>query len=288
MRTLANLLRMIKFSHTVFALPFALMGAVLAAGGLPSLHSLLWILVAMAGARTLAMTFNRLVDRKIDAMNPRTAGREMPRGIVTTPHAVLMIVGSLALFEFACFRLNPLCLKLSPAALLVILGYSFTKRFTAYSHLVLGLSLAIAPVGAWIAVRGSLGLPVLLLGLAVFFWVAGFDILYAIQDIDFDRKAGLYSIPGRVGVGSSLVIARVFHLLTVALLFLQVPLLALGVYYLAGLGIVSGLLLYEHALVREDDLSRLDLAFFKMNGYISVTIFAFTLLDLLLSGRTLP
>ncbi len=280
MRTLANLLRMIKFSHTVFALPFALMGAVLAAGGLPPVHSLFWILMAMIGARTLAMTFNRLVDRKIDALNPRTADREMPRGIVTTPQALLMICGSLALFEFACYQLNPLCLKLSPVALLVVLGYSFTKRFTAYSHLVLGLSLAIAPVGAWIAVRGSLDLPVLLLGLAVFFWVAGFDILYAIQDIDFDRKTGLYSIPSRVGVGSSLVIARIFHLLTVALLSLEIPLLSLGIYYLAGLAIVSGLLLYEHAIVRKEDLSRLDMAFFKMNGYISVTIFTFTLLDL--------
>ncbi len=280
LRTLSNLLRMIKFSHTVFALPFALMGAVLAAGGLPSIRSLLWILVAMVGARTLAMTFNRLVDRKIDALNPRTADREMPRGIVTIPQAVLMIVGSLALFEFACFRLNPLCLKLSPVALLIILGYSFTKRFTSCSHLVLGLSLALAPVGAWIAVRGSLDFPVLLLGLAVFFWVAGFDILYAIQDIDFDRKAGLHSIPGKVGVGSSLIIARIFHLLTVVLLSLEIPLLALGFYYLAGLGIISGLLFYEHSIVREEDLSRLDMAFFKMNGYISVTIFAFTLLDL--------
>ncbi|NOY53220.1 MAG: UbiA family prenyltransferase [Deltaproteobacteria bacterium] len=279
-RTFVDLLRMIKFSHTVFALPFALMGAVLAARGLPSGHVLFWILMAMIGARTLAMTFNRLVDRKIDAANPRTADREMPRGIVTLPQAVWMIVGSLLLFVFACARLNPLCLMLSPFALLVILGYSFTKRFTAYSHLVLGLSLAIAPVGAWIAVRGNLELPVLLIGLAVFFWVAGFDILYAIQDIDFDRKAGLYSLPGRVGVGSSLVIARIFHLLTVVLLTLEIPMLSLGIYYLAGLAIVSGLLFYEHAIIREDDLSRLDMAFFKMNGYISVTLFAFTLLDL--------
>jgi len=280
MRAFSNLLRMIKFSHTIFALPFALMGAVLAARGLPSGHVLFWILMAMIGARTLAMTFNRLVDRKIDAENPRTADREIPRGVVTLPQSVWMIIGSLLLFEFACDRLNPLCLMLSPAALLVILGYSFTKRFTPYSHLILGLSLAIAPIGAWIAVRGSLEFPVLLLGLAVFFWVAGFDILYAIQDIDFDRKAGLYSIPVRVGIGPSLVIARIFHLLTVLLLGVELPLLSLGGYYFAGLTIVGGLLLYEHAIVRKDDLSRLNMAFFKMNGYISVTIFAFTLLDL--------
>ncbi len=282
MQTLRNLLSMIKFPHTVFALPFALMGALLAARGIPSSGKIFWIIVAMVGARTAAMTFNRIVDRELDARNPRTASREMPRGIVTQKQAVALVLVSVALFEWAAYSLNKLCFILSPIALLIILGYSFTKRFTRYSHIVLGLSLAVAPIGAWVAVSGTMNLPILLLGLAVLLWVAGFDILYAIQDIDFDRKEGLHSIPRYFGVGTSLTIARVFHAFTYGILLLEYFLLALGGYYLIGLLFVGALLLYEHSIISVKDLSRLNMAFFNMNGYISVTIFGFTLLDLLM------
>jgi len=282
MQTLRNLLRMIKFPHTVFALPFALMGALLAEKRIPPVDKLLWILLAMAGARTAAMTLNRIVDRDLDAANPRTAEREIPQGIITTRQAMVMLAASVILFEWAAFSLNRLCLILSPVALFIILGYSFTKRFTRYSHMVLGLSLGIAPAGAWIAVRGSVDLPVILLSLAVLFWAAGFDILYAIQDVDFDRKAGLHSIPRFLGVRTSLLLARVFHAFTFMILLIITFLVGLGVYYLIGVLTVGGLLFYEHSLVSEKDLSRLNVAFFNMNGYISVTIFAFTLLDILL------
>ncbi len=282
MQTLRNLLNMIKFPHTVFALPFALMGALLAAKGLPPADKLFWIVVAMVGARTAAMTFNRIVDTDLDARNPRTDNREMPKGIVTNKQAAIMVLVSIALFEWAAFSLNRLCFLLSPVALLVILGYSFTKRFTKYSHLVLGLSLALAPIGAWIAVRGSVSLPIVILGMAVLFWVAGFDILYGIQDIEFDKGTGLYSIPRYFGVRTSLIIARIFHLLTFGILFLVYFLLGLGGYYLIGLFVVGALLIYEHSIISEKDLSRLNMAFFNMNGYISVTIFGFTFLDMIL------
>lgn len=280
-QTLRNLFAMIKFPHTVFALPFALMGAVLAARGIPAAHKVFWIIVAMVSARTAAMTFNRMADRRLDAENPRTSDREMPRGKVTQKQALVLVLVSVALFETSAYFLNRLCLILSPVALVIILGYSFTKRFTRHSHLVLGLALALAPVGAWIAVQGSVGLPVLLLGLAVLFWVAGFDILYAIQDIAFDTESGLHSIPRFLGVGKALVMARIFHLATLLILCLEYFVSGLGRYYLAGVLVVGGLLLHEHSLVSEKDLSRLNTAFFNMNGYISVTIFCFTLLDLL-------
>jgi 4-hydroxybenzoate polyprenyltransferase len=281
MQTLRNLFSMIKFPHTVFALPFALMGALLAARGIPSAEKIFWIIVAMVGARTAAMTFNRMVDRGLDARNPRTAGREMPKGVVTQKQAVVMVLLSVLLFEWAAYSLNRLCFMLSPAALLIILGYSFTKRFTRFSHMVLGLALALAPIGAWIAVSGMINPAILLLGLAVLLWVAGFDILYAIQDVDFDREEGLHSIPRYFGVRASLVISRLFHGFTFGLLLLEYFLLDLGGFYLMGLLVVGVLLLYEHLIISEKDLSRLNTAFFNMNGYISVTIFGFTLLDLL-------
>ena len=282
MQPLLNFFRMIKFSHTVFALPFALMGAVLAERGVPPGRTIFWIVVAMVAARTAAMTFNRLVDREYDAANPRTRDRELPQGTVTKRQAVVMLGISLILFEWAAYSLNTLCFWLSPVALIIILGYSYTKRFTRYSHLVLGLALAIAPMGAWIAVKGSISFPILLLGLAVLFWVAGFDILYAIQDMDFDRQAGLHSIPRFLGIGPSLWIARLFHLLTFLILLAEVALLHLGGYYMIGLVVVGILLVYEHSIIHRDDLSRLNMAFFNMNGYISITVFTFTLLDLLL------
>jgi 4-hydroxybenzoate polyprenyltransferase len=282
MQTLRNLLGMIKFPHTVFALPFALMGALLAERGIPPAGKLIWIVVAMVSARTAAMTFNRIVDREIDARNPRTAVRELPRGVVTGKQAMTLVAVSVILFLWSAYALNRLCFILSPVALLVILGYSYTKRFTRYSHLVLGLALALAPIGAWIAVKGSIEVPILLLGLSVLLWVSGFDILYAIQDMDFDKSVGLYSIPRFYGVAASLMIARLFHLMTFCILCLEYFLLELGGYYLAGLLVVGGLLVYEHSIIRERDLSRLNMAFFNMNGYISVTIFGFTLLDLML------
>lgn len=282
MQPLINVLRMIKFSHTVFALPFALMGAVLAERGVPAGGTIFWILVAMVAARTAAMTFNRLVDREYDAANPRTKDRELPQGAVTQRQALVMLGISVVVFEWAAYALNSLCFKLSPLALIIILGYSYTKRFTRYSHLVLGLALAIAPMGAWIAVKGSISFPILLLGLAVLFWVAGFDILYAIQDMDFDRQVGLHSIPRFLGIGASLWIARVFHLVTFLILIAEIALLHLGGYYMIGLVVVGILLAYEHSILRRDDLSQLNMAFFNMNGYISITVFTFTLLDLLL------
>lgn len=278
------LLEMIKFSHTIFAFPFALMGVVLASlasGAAPTLGQLFWICLAMVGARSGAMGLNRIIDARIDAANPRTAGRHIPAGVVSRREAWLLVAGSFALLLLAAWRLNPLCFYLSPLALGFLLLYSYCKRFTALAHVVLGICLAAAPIGAWIALRGDIAWPVLALGGAVLFWVAGFDIFYALQDLEFDRMAGLHSIPAKLGAQGSINLARVFHLVMVALL-LSLPFgTPLGWIYLLGVLVVVGLLVYEHLLVKADDLSRLDAAFFNMNGYISVTIFAFTLLDAL-------
>ena len=272
-------LEMIKFSHTVFALPFALTGAVLAAGGLPSLSQAFWIMMAMVGARTTAMGLNRLIDAEIDARNPRTSGRAIPAGLLGKGTVGIFVVLSVLLLLFAAARLNPLCFRLSPLALFFLVLYSYCKRFTSLAHVVLGLCLGAAPVGAWIAVRGSVDLPVVLLGLAVLFWVAGFDILYALQDLEFDRQAGLHSIPVRVGVAGSLWLARFFSLVMVALLLAVYFLLPVGGFFLSGILLASLLLIYEHWLLRNGDLDRLDIAFFTMNGYISIIIFIATLVD---------
>ena len=272
-------LEMIKFSHTVFALPFALTGAVLAAQGLPSLSQAFWIMMAMVGARTAAMGLNRLIDAEIDARNPRTSGRAIPAGLLGKGTVGFFVVLSVLLLLFAAARLNPLCFRLSPVALFFLALYSYCKRFTSLAHVVLGLCLGAAPVGAWIAVRGSVDLPVVLLGLAVLFWVAGFDILYALQDLEFDRQAGLHSIPVRLGVTGSLRLARFFSLVMVALLLAVYFLLPVGGFFLAGILLASLLLIYEHWLLRNGDLDRLDMAFFTMNGYISIIIFIATLID---------
>jgi 4-hydroxybenzoate polyprenyltransferase len=281
---LTALLEMIKFSHTVFAFPFALMVVVLAAletGRAPSIGQVFWICVAMVGARTGAMGLNRIIDAKIDSENPRTAQRHLPAGEVQKFEAWLMVIGSFGLMLFAAWRLNPLCLMLAPVAIFFLALYSFCKRFTAMSHIVLGLCLAAAPIGAWIALRGDIAWPVLALGLAVLFWVAGFDIFYALQDLDFDRSKGLYSMPARFGIARSLWIVRLFHILMVLLLLSLVFVQGLGLIYLFGVFVVGALLVYEHQLVKPEDLSQLDAAFFNMNGYISVTIFLFTLVDAL-------
>jgi 4-hydroxybenzoate polyprenyltransferase len=276
------ILEMIKFEHTVFALPFAFTGALLAARSIPSWKTVLWITVAMVGARSAAMGFNRWADRKFDAENPRTKERALPKGLVTSRQVVVFTIVSSAVLVFAASMLNPLAFALSPLALGIVFFYSYTKRFTFFAHAFLGLGISGAPLGAWIAVTGRLDAPALVLGAAVLFWLLGFDVLYALQDMDYDRKAGLHSIPQRFGIARSLWVARLSHAVTMAALFWLSSLLSLGWYYLAGVLLSLALIVYEHSLVKKDDLSKLNFAFFNMNGYISVTIFLFTLLDVLL------
>ena len=263
--------RMVKFSHSVFALPFAVAGAVLATreSGFTWMQ-LLWIVVAMVCARNAAMGFNRLVDHRLDAANPRTAGRELPAGTLSPAAVGLFTVLLLAGFVLAASALNRLCLLLSPLAIAIILGYSFTKRFTWGSHLFLGLALAIAPVGGWVAIAGSFAWTPWLLAAAVLLWVAGFDIIYSCQDAAHDRKAGLHSIPGRFGIRSALIIARTFHVMALLVLAAVGVTAGLHLVYQAGLVLIAGLFLWEHRLVRADDMSRVDMAFFNMNGIIAV------------------
>ncbi len=275
-------LEMIKWEHSIFALPFALCGAMLAAGGFPSLHQLLWIIVAMVAARSAAMAFNRWADAAIDAANPRTSTRALPAGHLSPTFVVTFVVVSSGVFIFAASQLNRLSLLLSPVALAVLLLYSYTKRVTRWSHLVLGFALGIAPSAAWIAVRGSLDPRILLLTAAVTFWVGGFDILYACQDFEFDRQAGLHSIPRYVGIPAALWIARGFHLVMVGLLVGLLIVFGMGKLAVCGVVAVILLLLYEHSLVRPNDLSKLNAAFFTMNGVISVLFFVFVAGDLLL------
>ncbi|HSB34155.1 MAG TPA: UbiA-like polyprenyltransferase [Nitrospirota bacterium] len=281
-RKIRIILEMIKFEHTIFALPFAFTGALLAARGIPSWGTILWITVAMVGARSAAMGFNRWADREIDAENPRTKTRALPRKLVSPEQVIVFIALSSSVLIFAAYKLNPLCFYLSPLALGIVFLYSYTKRFTFLAHAFLGLAISGAPLGAWIAVKGRFDASAFVLALAVLFWLLGFDVLYALQDIDFDRKSGLHSIPQRFGIGRSLWISRLSHAVTMAALFWLASLLSLGWYYVAGVIISLCLIVYEHTLVREGDLSKLDFAFFNMNGYISVTIFFFTLLDVLL------
>jgi 4-hydroxybenzoate polyprenyltransferase len=267
-------LAMIKFEHTLFALPFAFLGAVLAANGVPSWRQILWITVAMVGARSAAMTFNRIVDRDIDAANPRTADRELPSGRLSVEFAWAFLVASIVLFLVAAYMLNWLTFALSPIALASVLGYSYAKRFTMFAHAVLGWALAISPTAAWIAVRGAIGSPVpLLLSLLVLLWTTGFDVLYACQDHDYDRSAGLRSIPARFGIANSLWIARSLHaaafITLIALYFVS----GLGWPALVGVVAVGILLIYQHTLVKADDLSRMNAAFFTTNAFVSVILF---------------
>ncbi len=264
---------MIRFSHSVFALPFALAGVLFAIherGAWPPADTWLWVVVAMVGARSAAMAFNRIVDARFDAENPRTRGREIPRGALSVGTAWAFTAVAAAAFVFACAMLNPLALALSPVALAIVGFYSFTKRFTWSSHLFLGLSLAVAPVGGWVAVAGRLDPAPFLLALGVLCWVAGFDVFYALQDLDFDRRRGLHSLPARFGTGGAIAAARVLHLVAVAALLSLWWLLDLSVWYPAGVAVVALVLLYEHRLVRPGDLSRLDKAFFDMNAVVSI------------------
>ena len=267
-------LEMIKIEHTLFALPFAFLGAVLAADGLPTLHQLVWITLAMVGARSTAMAFNRIVDREYDALNPRTATRALPAGLLSVGFVWAFTVVSAVLFFVAAAMLNRLALILAPVALASILLYSYSKRWTLLSHLVLGWCLAIAPAGAWIAVRGALDSPIpLLLSLVVLLWTAGFDVLYACQDYEFDSKTGLHSIPRRFGIANSLLIARLFHLCAFLALLTLYWITQLGVVALVGVLATGVLLIYQHRLVRADDLSKLNAAFFTTNAFVSVILF---------------
>jgi 4-hydroxybenzoate polyprenyltransferase len=273
MSMLRHFLDAIKVEHTIFALPFAYLGMVLAARGWPGWHAFLWITVAMVAARTTAMAANRLIDRRIDARNPRTAGRHLPRGLLQPRDLAVAAVASALVFFLAAWQLGPLCLALSPLALAFLVGYSYTKRFTWLSHWILGFTDGAAAAGAWIAVRGTMEAPAWLLWLAVTVWIAGFDLLYACQDVEFDRREGLHSVPARFGIATALRAARASHVATALALAAAGWTLGLGVLYWVGWLVVVGLLVYEHSLVSATDLSRLDMAFFNVNGYISVITF---------------
>jgi 4-hydroxybenzoate polyprenyltransferase len=275
---------MVKIEHTIFALPFALLGAVLAARGWPRPAQVLWILLAMVGARSAAMAFNRLVDLPFDARNPRTLNRALPKRLLTRGFVIAFIVVSAAVLVFAASRLNRLALELSPLALGIIFLYSYTKRFTWMTHFFLGVSLACAPIGAWIALTGGIDLTPIALGIAVALWVAGFDVIYSCQDVEFDKGVALYSIPKRFGVRAALWLSAALHLAMLGVMAFLFRREGLGLISFAGLATVGILLAYEHSLVRPSDLSRANTAFFTINGWISVLLFATTVIDLLWNG----
>jgi 4-hydroxybenzoate polyprenyltransferase len=280
LNALRHFLDAIKFEHTVFALPFAYIAMVLAADGWPGWRVLLWVTLAMVGGRTVAMSVNRLADRFLDARNPRTARRHLPTGLLTPVQVGVAAGAATVLFLFSAWMLNPLCLALAPVALVFLIGYSYTKRFTWLSHWILGFTDGIAAAGGWIAVRAAFDPPVFVLWVALTVWIAGFDLIYACQDVAFDRSAGLHSFPARFGIAPALVAARVCHALTVVAFGTLGALLGLGTLYWVGVLAVAGLFIYEHSLVSPTDLSRLDIAFFNVNGYIAVI-----LLVAVLAGR---
>ena len=273
MTAVRHFLDAIKFEHTVFALPFAYVAMVLAADGWPGWPTVLWVTLAMAGARTLAMSVNRLVDRFIDAANPRTARRHLPAGLLAPWQVAAAAVVAGALLLLSAWMLNPLCLALAPLAVLFLVGYSYTKRFTWLSHWILGFTDGIAAAGGWIAVRAAFAPPVYVLWFALTVWIAGFDLIYACQDVEFDRQHRLHSVPARFGIPAALATARACHALTVAAFALLGVMMSLGWLYWLGVAVVAGLLVYEHSLVSANDLSRLDIAFFNVNGYIAVILF---------------
>jgi 4-hydroxybenzoate polyprenyltransferase len=263
---------MIKFEHTVFALPFAFIGALLAGKGLPAGWQIGWIVAAMVGARSAAMAFNRIADAHYDKLNPRTSSRALPSGYLSLQFAIMFTVAMSGLFIFSAWELNSLCFFLSFPTLAILLGYSYTKRFTSLSHLVLGFSVGCAPLAAWLAIRGQFDWPPVLLSAAVMFWVAGFDLIYALQDVEFDRKAKLFSVPSTLGIGPALRLSTLFHSATVILLAATAFLSGLGFVAFAGIAIVAGILYWEHRLVTPQDLSRINVAFFNLNGYISILL----------------
>jgi 4-hydroxybenzoate polyprenyltransferase len=284
--TIRILLKAIRFEHTAFALPFALIAAFVAARGWPTAYELAWILVAMVGARTAAMAFNRLADLDLDRENPRTADRALVTGALSTRRLWALLLAAAAAYLLAAGMLNRLCLALSPFALAVLLGYSYTKRFTVWSHWILGLSLGLAPVGAWIAIRGRVEIAPIVLCLAVTTWTAGFDIIYACQDIAFDREHRLFSLPARWGARQALVISSLNHLLTVWFLVLFGSLTGMSWLYFAGVVLLVPVLWYEHHVVQPDDLSRAELASFVANGVFSIVLFLFAAADVIAVGRT--
>jgi 4-hydroxybenzoate polyprenyltransferase len=281
-RKIKIILDMIKFEHTIFALPFAIMSAFIASDGLPAPDKIGWILLAMVGARSCAMAFNRLADADLDELNPRTAARAIPAGRISKRAVWVFTIVSAALLVFAAYKLNPIAFALSPVALAVIVGYSYSKRWTFVSHLWLGLSISIAPIGTWIAIKGDLDWPPMLLGLAILLWIGGFDIIYACQDFEFDRTYGLYSIPACFGKKRALQLSTTLHVMMVVALIGVTWLTNLGVLYLIGVGIVTILLVYEHAIVRPNDLSRVNLAFFTLNGIVSLVLMALSVADMLI------
>lgn len=280
MKSFFTFLKMIKLEHSLFALPFAFVGMFLAANGMPSWNVILWVVVAMVGARSAAMGLNRYADAEIDARNPRTASREIPAGNISKKSTIFYIILSLAVYFIAAVMLNRLTAILSPIPILIFILYAYAKRFTNFCHIILGIALGLAPVCAWIAVTGTINLPPFILGGAIILWVAGFDILYAIQDIEYDRKEGLHSIPAVFGVSGSLIIARLLHFAAFFLFILLMAFTNLGYIYLAGVLISGALMAYEHSLVSKDDLSKLNMAFFNMNAYISITIMIFSIIDI--------
>lgn len=277
-------MEMIKIEHTLFALPFAFLGAVLGSvyknQHLPTWAQIGWILLAMIGARSAAMGLNRVIDRVFDAKNPRTSMRAIPAGLISSKEAIIFIIISFIVLFWAAFNLNPLCVKLLPLAVLILVFYSYTKRFTWACHLFLGLAVALAPLGGWIAVTNEISLPALILYIGIVFWLVGFDIIYACQDIEFDRKEGLYSVPSRFGIPNALKIARYAHIVTALCFIILYFVTQLSWIYLIGVLISYGLLMYEHFIVKPDDLSKLNTAFFTMNSVLSIVLFICTFVDL--------
>ncbi|MCX7781550.1 MAG: putative 4-hydroxybenzoate polyprenyltransferase [Negativicutes bacterium] len=281
MRKLKIFLEMIKFEHTLFALPFAYIGALLTGLAIPQTYHLIWITLAMVGARTAAMSLNRIIDRRIDALNPRTANRALPKGLLNVSEVWLYVAVSLLLFGISAYKLSPLAFTLSPIALFALTFYSYTKRFTWLCHFFLGATLSMAPMGAWVAIANSLSLEALILGLGVMFWVAGFDIVYACDDYDFDKASGIFSIPARFGIAKALTIAAGLHVIAPVCFAAVGLLLGLGIFYWAGLLVAVFLLYYQHRLISPTDLSKAGVAFYGLNGTLSMVMFIFTLLDIL-------
>jgi len=263
---------MIKFEHTIFALPFAFIGALMAGNGLPTGRQIAWIVAAMVGARSAAMTFNRIVDYRYDRLNPRTDKRALPAGTLSIPFAMTFTILMSGLFILSAARLNPICFYLSFPTLAILFFYSYTKRFTALSHLFLGLAIGLAPLAAWLAVRGEFAWPPVLLSAAVMFWIAGFDIIYAMQDLEFDRNNGLFSLPARLGAAPALMLSTAFHAATIVLLLATARWMHLGAIAYAGITVVAGILFWEHRIVKPNDLSRVNVAFFSLNGYVSILL----------------
>ncbi|MEK7847229.1 MAG: UbiA-like polyprenyltransferase, partial [Nitrospinota bacterium] len=280
-KKLKIILEDIKIQHTVFALPFALMSVFIASHEIPPIDKLLWLLLAMVGARSSAMSFNRIADVDYDRGNPRTRERALPKGRIRKSHYIIFLLLSTILFLFSCMMLNRLALILSPVALLIVFFYSYTKRFTIFSHFFLGLSLSLAPIGAWVAIREEISIASIVLGLAVIFWLAGLDIIYSCQDVEFDKSHGLFSFPARLGIAKALRFSKAFHFIMIILLFSLSAVENLGLFFIIGVVLIAGLLWYEHSIIKPDDLSRVNVAFFNVNGIISIGLMIITIIDII-------